>query len=411
MKFNNFFSSYFFSLTKKLLVITLFILLLSSSVLAIGAVRLDKEYSFNPNNQLSIDYTIINPASTPTTVHLSADENNTFSDYISFSENDFKIDSGAIHTVKVYLDFPSYDSLSNFGLQETWLRAEEITPLTAEGLFGVKTAVRTAIKVYVPSPGQFAEINSLKVPTVLLGENTAVFAGVKNRGTEKLSNIIMYVTITDHNDKTIKQVSFPGLTLQPDESRTVNKVIMTEKYPAGRYDVLAELFYKPGSSTTKKTHFFIGDVDLDLINYTSDVIAGKPNKLSFTVQSMWGSPLKNIRMNLRSKSSQQDLPLLDLTSFEKKNVDVYFEIPKTNASTYDATLHFDIPRSDGEMVKKDFPVTFNIVKEKNVKPIVETPAVTKSAGLSTTMLLYLIIGVVVLLVLLNTFILLRKSKK
>ncbi len=202
-------------------------LVLSSSVAAIGAVKIPTEFPFEENERLTVSYTIVNPASFLTTIELSAEEGSVFADYLTFSENNILMAPGSVYSLEASIDFPDYDSLTEFGLQETWIYAVEASPPAGSGggMFTIKTAVRTAIKVYIPFPGQFAEIISLEVPHVLSGEQVYLSATVKNRGTEPLANKALKITIYDKDKKSMDNFRFSGISLEPDQAENINQLV------------------------------------------------------------------------------------------------------------------------------------------------------------------------------------------
>jgi len=402
---------YFFSF------LVLIFLLTFSSVLAIGISPPKNYVDYAEGETVTFDFLISNRASFPTTIQMSLD--GVFSDDdVVFSEDIFTIPASSTHIVTATLTFPPYDTLTAFNKQRILIQAREVVVDKTIGGFAALTGVEGWILVQIPVPGQFGEITSFGLENVVEGLDSTISLDIINRGTADLRNTRATVDIFDFYGNNVSSVKFQNIVIASGDSTSLSHSLSSSSYNSGKYTAKAKYFYNSENAPMPaQTTFFIGSTDVMVTEYTQDLYEGQINSVKIHLQSLWGSPLHNIRGELTDFSGKTILlPVIDLDPFEEKVVDLYLDVPLLNSSAFridssvynstsqDLSLKLAFPVQSSNDVEKVISLPFTVNK-KLVPPVIETPL-----SISTSTLVILIGFVVFVLLALNMFFLVGKKK-
>jgi len=384
------------------------IFILSFSLVVSIGVSPPKQYvDFISEGSASADYTILNYGGlVGTNIVLSA-EGSPLAKYVSFSENNFVMKTNE-HLITATINFPSYENLSVYGKQIIRIEASEVSAGPSSGSFAVVTAVEPWLIVNIPIPGHFAEIEKFSIPNVKEGEDSSISFSIKNSGTKPLSNTRAEIEVFDLKGGLISSMSFDGINIPVGSSKSFSKPLRSSLMDPGKYLLVLKYYFddnlKPASLSN---YFFVGTTDILLLNYTSNLVEGKINKISLTLQSLWGSDLRSIRASIIDfNNHSQALPVIDLGPFEKRVVETYIDVPLLNGSPFflntsryanlsvDTFMTLKFPTDASNDVDKRIPLNFLI--SHPVDPVVESKSFLDSVNV---LLLSFIILLLVLIVL------------
>jgi len=320
-------------------------------------------------------------------------------DYVSLSETEFVFDpEKKIYPITVTIDMPPYEEITEYGLQRFFIGAQDI--VESSGGISASAAVKMWVEMDIPFPGKYARIKEFVVNHILEGEVTPVTATIANRGTNPLSSAKVRFSLANLKGDVLLEKEFSNIFIPVDAEQVFEHEFLTENFDSGIYEILVTFFYDDGSSIQKSTTYFIGTTDILLTDYTSRLEAGTINKINVTLQSIWGSPLNNVRLAIRTNEKTSSLPSIDLAAFEEVTIETFIEVPQTDELTLDADLQMTIPITTEESMEKSIPLTFELYASSRKEfPI----------KLTTTSTLFLIVGVLLILLVINIFFFAKRS--
>lgn len=321
------------------------------------------------------------------------------SPYVALSEYDFSFDGQRLFAINGTLKMPPYEDITEYGPQRIFIAAKDVVPKDAGGISAV-AAVKMWIEVDIPFPGKYARIESLTAEHILKGENTSVMFVVLNRGTNDLSGTKLVLSLINFEGEEVASKEFNNIFIPVNQRKTINHTFLTENFDSGIYRVKGTFFYDTGDSLEKEDMFFIGTSDIVLTNYTKFLKKGEINKVNLTLQSIWGSPLENIRLTISTDSEDFPLSVLDLSPFEKKAVVGFVDVPDFQEDTLNATLKIILPVDNDVIIEKDIPLFFNIL---------EPPKKELALPINTVTLLFVALGLLLLILVINIFFFRGKS--
>lgn len=388
-------------MSKTFLFLTIFIFTFSFS-LAIGMSPPIIEADYQEGTIYEFDVKIINNGASTSAIRMNSE--GPYADYVDFSKDMFEFKSGqAYETIKVVVRLPSYDKLTHFGKQRIVIRASEGAPTQSSGFFAVTTAISGWFIIDIPVPGQYGTVESFAVDNTLDGGEAAFRMLLRNRGTQDLNDASAIITVTDYSGFVLDTLTYPTINIGVEEDFELAGVIPSSSYDPSLYFAHVSFRYNVENAPQNKSdQFFVGSTDIQLLDYTKNLTIGKINKIKLDLQSLWGSPLRNIRGVFSFQGGEQSLPVIDFDAFEKISQEVFIDVPQVNASTLDATLELEIPVDAQNTFQKSIPLSFTLIQE--VEPSNEFPLSTN------TILIIVLVLVVLILVSLNIF-LYKKRKK
>lgn len=398
----SFFSSFKSKTTILFLSLFFLFLLSTSAVIGIGISPPIVEADYQEGVKYEFDVRIINSARNTATVQMTSQ--GPYADYVQFTEDIFEFKQGELyHDIGVVVTLPPYNELTHFGKQRIVLRASEGAS-SSSGFFAVTTAVSGWFIVDIPVPGQYGVIDGLTITNSLQNQGTPIKLVLRNRGTQSLSGTSVKLSVFDYKQEFIESFFYDNINIPVEENYELVDTLPTSSYSSSKYSLLAEYTYdedKVPQSIQKG--FFIGSTDVSLLGYTQNLTSNKINKATFKLQSLWGSPLKNIRGVVEYGDLSQPLPVLDFEPFEEKNLDVFLDVPALNDTSISGNLVLTIPVDAQNEVTKEIPLSFMLVQEE--------VASSKELPLSGSSLITIALIIVVLLLVAVNIFMLRKRKK
>ncbi len=134
--------------------------------------------------------------------------------------------------------------------------------------------------------------SSLSAPSINEGNNLTVHLAVQSMGYPAIEAVYGEIAIKSPEGRLLDTAVTETRQLPGLEGTTFTDLFDTDSYPAGTY--LAEaLVHYDGKSQSSNTTFLIGNMDVQLLNYSSVLEAGY-TEFSAQVRSNWGAPLRNV---------------------------------------------------------------------------------------------------------------------
>ncbi len=322
--------------------------------------------------------------------------------YVSLSEKNFSFNKENYHMIHAVFKMPPYNTITEYGPQRFYIGAHDI--VKSSGTISASAAIKMWVSVDIPFPGKYAVLHSLLVKNINQGENATASITIANRGTNDLTNARLKISLINFDGDSIDETTFHDVSIKVDTNKTFEHLFKTDEDTSGIYYAQANFFYDDNTSLKKSTTFFIGSTDVILTNYTPFLRKGIINKINLTLQSIWGSPLKNVRLSIVSQGKTTPLPALDLNPFEKRVVEGFIELPKLsdNITALNATLHMSIPVTDETLFEKDIPLQFQLFS----KPEKEHPL-----SFSTITILFILSSLLLVILAINVFLFAGKKRE
>ncbi|MFP4118547.1 MAG: hypothetical protein ACLFTH_00670 [Candidatus Woesearchaeota archaeon] len=361
------------------------LVLASSQTGAIGVSPAVQTVEYVENETVAIELLVTGLSND---VELSA--SGALSDFITFSDDVVEY-SGSKATIDINITFPPYDQIDIFGEQKSYIRIREL-PEGNSGL-SATTAVNPTVKVYIPNPGLYAEIEELSVPTINEGEDTYYSFKIKNRGTDNFSGQEAVLKVTDMSGQTVDTFTITDVAASPDGFFEAEGEIPSSSYEPGKYTAEVVFDLDPDRSPfVSSTSFFVGTTDVVLVNYTDTVTADSINKVDLELQSLWGSPLEGIRASVDGlDGGEQSLPVIDFEPFENKVVTAFVDVPSTNKTSFNSSLVLEFPEDIASEPSKTVPLHFDVKQEDDTGSIFSLTTTTALVGIITVLVIVILV--------------------
>jgi len=297
-----------------------------------------------------------------------------FAEYVNFNKKEMM--GGGTFEVNVKLpknaEKPGKNRLY-IGVIENKTSGEE------EGI-GTAVAVEALVMIHVPYPGQYAEI-TFSGNDVNAGEPVNFVLEITNLGKEEII-AKPKIEIHSYDGKLVETLYLESRALMPQDKVKIKKNLDTIDYKPGPYKAIAIVDY--GNTAKAERDFRIGELYVDVLNWTSKTQQGKINEFLIGVESKWNSEISNIyaEVNITKNNVQLDnfkTPSVSLKPWETKTLKGFLNAENIEAGTYKGqlTLYYE-----------------NKTTEKSFNLKVEEPMnMTTIAVIAGILILLIIIGV------------------
>ena len=186
-------------MTKRGVLFLLIVVLLSSSVFAIGISPAKVHHDFQPGLSYTKEFRAWNTLTYPIDISLSVEGD--LAEYMSLSEPYLK-DLQPNESRVFYLSMNLPAQLESGGLKMSYVRATE-EKRNDRGTISVRGAVRTRVEVKVAIEGKSVEITSLDTENVAQGAPSYFEGTAHNYGTEKINRMDGYAEVFDQEGKSL----------------------------------------------------------------------------------------------------------------------------------------------------------------------------------------------------------------
>ncbi len=334
----------------KFLIYLILLVITLQNVSSLGLSPAIKSYNFVPDDVIGIRYNVL--SSPDIEVEVSAEGD--LAKYVSFDKIGI-VDSGEfIATINLphSIETPGPHRLSI-------VVGQKIDPELATGFIGTRIVVVGAVDIYVPYPGRYIELQ-LKGYDVNVGEPVNFELGISSKGTEGV-NITPKIEIYSGNEK-VRDLYFNNRFLGSQESIVLQKQLETRELNPGNYKAIAFVDY--GALDQAETTFRVGDLNIDITNYSNRIPITKLQPFNIEVESGWNNNIDGVFADVQILNgsivfSSFKTTSTSLTPWEKKIITGYVDTSNFTEGAYDANLTLTYYGKDqrgttNEMVKVQF---------------------------------------------------------
>ncbi len=304
---------------KRGLLIFLFLFLVEN-VWALGISPAIVKIDFVPGATHEIVYSV--HVEDPTT-EIEAFSGGDLAEYVSLSVKKL-VGSG---NFKVTIKLP--EKIDKPGLHSIGIGAREVSG-GEEEFIGTRVEIIGVIKVSVPYPGRYAEID-LNVRDGNVNEQIPIEAYVINRGKENLDvsvNIEFYENIGNFKKgERIYNIDFKSVFLEVGKDRYFRKFLDTKDFRAGNY--IAEAVVNYGEEVRVNRTFRVGSLFVNITNFTESLPKNGIEKFYVDVESRWnnyiGSIYADVNITNGTKVTGLRTPPVDLNAWEIKKLEGFLD--------------------------------------------------------------------------------------
>ncbi len=353
------------------LIILLTVLILPEVYAALGVSPAFYEVEFKPNLKQVFHFEFFsdNPDE-----ELAVYAEGDLAQYVELSTNKIKGSGG----VNALLQLPEEVEIP--GTQRIYIGTKPAS--TGEG-FKIVANVRGVIKVAVPYPGYYATLE-FRTGNANAGNPIKFFLRVNSLGKESIiaeSNIEIY----DSRGNKIETLYTGNDLIEPSKVKDYEIELNTASYKAGDYKAVAVVKYIDQILKAEAT-FRLGELFVDIINYTKEFERDKINKFEIHVESFWNDPIENLfaKAIILNTNIEVLTPSINIDPWTKSILIGFLDTTeiKENKFLGNITLHYE-GRTTEKIVELRFKREINYLLYGTILGII----------------LLLIIGVVILIIL------------
>jgi hypothetical protein len=257
--------------------------------------------------------------------------------YITLSEDYFYLKSGEAKHISYTVKLP--EKFATPGDKSINIDAEEANQ--GGGFMSVNVRVRHRYKVRVPYPEKYLLIKDLVLMDVKLNSTEFMGINIINRGNETVENVDGFVDIYK-GDKKLQRIKTTGTSgLGSLKSETLNAEWNTSGNPSGRYNAAVIINYDTGAALQNGS-FRIGDLYIEISNFSKQVERNKINEIKLDIESMWNDPIPGVYGSVRIFNSSKDWFIKtvseDLSGWGASQLKGYWDTTNLSIGTYDSEM-------------------------------------------------------------------------
>lgn len=377
---------------KQVIIIFLLMLVCLIKVEAIGISPASITLNFEPN--LRTTYTFYASNNKYEAIYIVPSVYGDLEKYIKLVNNSPKlVNPGESAEFKVVINLPS--AINTPGLRKSYLSVSE-SFLDKQGggnaIFAI-TSVSASIDIKVPYPGKYATVD-LITPNVDVGEPAKFKMYVENFGKQHIAKAKGELTIQDV-DKVIKKVYTESVSIEPKTTEILTLYLDTSNIPSGDYQAIAVVDYD-GFKAADQENFRLGDLYVNLTDYTKEFELNEINRWDIFVESRWNKQITNLYAEAKIVQDEQEIdintktPSINLEPWETTRLNAFWDTSGFAAGEYDAKLIFHYNDKIQE-----YPIKIKILKPKISTQL---PLLVDKIGLKLFLLLIIVIILVIDLV-------------
>jgi hypothetical protein len=300
---------------------------------------------------------------------------------------------GGPRNVDVTIRFP--DDLSP-GTHELSIVATEIA--SSEGSVGGIASVRTGIKVMSLYPGKYPEFISMDASDLNINETAQISLNVVNYGKEMINFAYGSIVIYDEDNNTVATFNTESKSINSYENTKINA-----RLDSSRYDMRPGLYRAVGNFTydgttlnmTRESTFRVGEMKVNVIDTTQDVIVNATNKYDIMVDSDWSGNINDVYAKIKTPNNKNiKTPNVDLIKSGQgqkatAQLEGYWETNGLPLGTYDMdiTVYYK-----GLTTNKSVKV--NVID--GIAPIIEKPTGIFGMGSTATAIIIAVLIIAII---------------
>lgn len=358
----------------KLILCAVFFIIFLKQIIALGVTPGRYEINFEPNLKMTIPYEVFADSSKELILSLDGD----LAKYGKLSTDTLK-GGGKFNLM---LELP--ENLETPGKNVLWIRVKEkVDDELVEGSIGTSVSIGVAVIVNVAYPGKYLELD-FSSNNANAGEPIEFLLNIKSKGTDTL--IIEPKIEIMSGEKIVDTLIFNEREIKSQEEIKLKKSWDTSNFNSGKYKAVALVDY--GGVARAEHDFRIGELVIDILNYTKKISIGGIKAFEIDIASGWNNNIDGAYAIVAINNEGDNYiefktDTEQLTPWEEKRIVGHFDSSNFTEGIHDANITLiyfgkEQGRSTSKLVEVEF------VKELPIEIIV-------------AVILIFIIGVVLLI--------------
>ncbi|NIA03890.1 MAG: hypothetical protein GWP09_00890 [Nitrospiraceae bacterium] len=334
------------SLGLSLLILLFVILVNPTSVLSLGLSPGNfNVINYKPGEQVNVSFSIINNINEAIEVDASiirenlSDEKEDLIPFITLEKKRFEL--GPKESVKSYFIFNTPTNLTP-GIHKAYLKIVEDRKQI--GQVGARAAVINSIKVKVPFDGYYIE-TGLNAPDIKINSTGTFVVRASNYGTQEINSLYADIRIMNLENKTIATIKTPTYH-DLNTFGTVNLKSYFEAKNIGEatYKAIATVYYDDRKKDTNYDTFRIGDIKVNLLNWTRRIKSGQIDRFNLTLKNEWNTPVTlNTEVSVKNKTSLKQVyyiktPDYTLKPWQTMVIPMFIDATNINPENYSLNI-------------------------------------------------------------------------
>ena len=321
-----------------------------SNVYALSGVSpASYEIDFKPNLKQDFNFNFLFDEGVEAEIYVSGD----LKDYVRLDRE--SLNGGGRVVVSLYLPL----EIETPGTHRIRVGARQL-PSEEEGI-ALVSDVGGIIKVQVPYPGKYAELN-LKATNANAGEDINLELVVSSKGKE---DIYARPVLKIFNlEGEIEQIDLGERFIASTKNEKFLKTLSTATYKPGDYNVTAIIDYGGEKPAVASRIFRLGELRVGISNWTKEFERDKINRFEIRIESFWNDPIENLHASVEifDYDIQFSTPSVSLESWKKDILTGFFDTREIKEKKFKANLTlFYEGLTTSEIVELEFKDKANIV--------------------------------------------------
>lgn len=238
------------------------------------------KFNFEPNLEKTIEIRIAN---SDITQSISVYKAGDLTEYTNLSTSNFT----GVGILIVSLKLPR--ELDRPGVHRLIIGSNENKSSQDNGIISGASAIQVPIDIFVPYPGQYAEIE-LNIPNVNEGEDVPCTMIINSLGTQEIS-FVYSLDIYDSSNVSVYHLE-NNSNLGSNKKRTMQENIPANNFKPGEYVGFFNLDY--GKKISANSSFRVGSFSMNITDYDYRFISGRINSFSLSASSQWNSEIEDV---------------------------------------------------------------------------------------------------------------------
>lgn len=346
----------------KIIIWILALILIVTSVFALGITPGSKTFNFEPNLNKEIKFHLINNEHIDMNIELSAEGD--LGQYISFVNNNLNFNpNDESKEVIVNLNLPL--EIKEPGTKVIKIKAvQSNVELNNKGtIINADLAVVSMINILVPYPGKYVEF-SLEANNI--NNQTILIVPVYNKGIESIQSAKAEIEIYTLDNKFVKTYLTNELSIK-SKTKTELTSVVSDAFDSGLYNGKVKLTYD-GRVESIEQKVTIGASLMEIIGiYVNNFVLGQIAKFDMVVQNLWNKDIINIFGNVilydsaGSEMANLKTPSETIGALTKKVLSSYWDTKGVEEGIYTGKAVLNYENKTTEKTLKT-QITLNSIK-------------------------------------------------
>lgn len=311
---------------KKVFILLIIVFIYIGSAFAyLGVTPSSYEIDFEPNLKKSFVFRFILPDDVNSEIFVES----SLSEYINLDKTFLK--GGGV--VVVLLELPAKIEVPGDHI----IKVLAMEHTGSSGGVSISLAVAGIIKLKVPYPGKYAELD-LETQNANQGESVRLDLEVFSKGDEDIY-ATAYIDIFN-GESFINRFELGSQLIEHAKSAKFSKTLETKEYLAGDYNATAVVNYGGEKPAISSKIFRLGHLFVGISDYTDKFEENKINRFVIEVESFWNEKIEDLYAEVEIVGYDEvfKTPSTSLDPWKKTTLTGFFDTTKIKGSKFEANI-------------------------------------------------------------------------